>query len=364
MKKPSILITSVGSRAAEGIIACLEPLRSQIRVVATNSIPEAPGLFDADVAYLVPATADTPAFEARIREILVRERTDLVINGRDDEVEILSRLLPSIPHKPGFLGPPEDISGIFNDKYKTAQFAQANDLPFAPTAITATEIHTLVEQYGFPLIAKPRKGGFASRDVFVLTKQEQLEAVLTRGGFVVQPFLYEGNLSDPISDWENALGIPWIWNPLNTFHLIELVIGRDGSVVSVCASKAERDGSIVKKLKIIDDKDIRRIADKHCAVFSAAGHQGPVNVQGVRLGGDEFIAFEWNARFGGSAPGYALMGVNQVMMAVLDRFPDLKARPLHGPGLHSVFRPFVFRAVLNSDVKLLREEGCWKETRS
>ena len=70
------------------------------------------------------------------------------------------------------------------------------------------------------------------------------------------------------------------------------------------------------------------------------------------------------ARFGGSAPGYALMGVNQVMMAVLDRFPELNVQPHRGSGLHTVFRPSVFRAVLNSDIELLRKEGCWKEMRS
>lgn len=360
MTRPAILITSIGSRAAEGVLACLAPARERVRVIATNSMPDAPGLYDADAAYLVPPTAQHAAFSERLAAIVRHEQPALVINGRDEEVPALAALADRQPAAATtFLVPPTAMAPLFNDKYLTAGFASAHGLPFAPTAWTTEEVRALVARHGFPLVAKPRTGGHASRDVFVLTTTNQVDAVLQRGGFVVQAFVGGERLARRFMDWDLSLGVPWVSNPRNTYHMIDLVIGRQGEAVSLCLSEADRAGSIVQRLRWVDDARLQGVAQRHAAVLAAAGHRGPVNIQGVLAEDGEFMAFEWNARFVGSAPGYALMGQNQVLAALRHFVPALQDLVLPPQQAVTAFRPLVFRGVPAAAIDALREQGVW-----
>lgn len=358
MSRPSILITSVGSRAAEGILACLAPVRDRIRVIVTNSVAEAPGLYDADVAYLVPPTAQTGAFTQRIAEIITREAPDLVLNGRDEEVVALAGVAATeSAARRVFLVPPPELAPIFNDKYLTAQFSLLHGLPFVATACSEPEVRQLIANSGYPIVAKPRNGGHASRNVFVLTASEQVDAALRHGGFVFQAFVGEGRLGDAFLSWNMSMGIPWMWNPPNSYHMLDLVVGRDGDAVSVSVAKAERAGSVVKRLQWLDDPALRAVANRHAEVLGAAGHRGPVNIQGVVLPSGAFVAFEWNARFVGSAPGYALMGQNHVLAALRHFVPALADLPEHRSSRTMVFRPLVFRGVSYDAMEALRQHG-------
>lgn len=360
MKKPSVLITSVGSRAAEGILACLAPVRQHVRVIATNSVAEAPGLYDADVAYLVPPTAQHAPFAQRMADIIALEDPDLLVNGRDEEVPMLAELAArDTSARRVFLVPPPELAPIFNDKYQTAAFARRHGLPFTASACTEPEVRQLIVDFGYPLVAKPRTGGHASRNVYVLTSPQQLDAALKHGGFVFQPFVGEGPLGDSFTSWDTAMGIPWMWNPPNSYHMLDFVVGREAQVVSMCVSKAERAGSVVKRLHLLDDPALRALAVRHAQVLGAAGHRGPVNVQGVLLPGGAFVAFEWNARFVGSSPGYALLGQNQVVAALRHFLPALADLPEPASCGTTVFRPLVFRGVPNDAIERLRQNGWW-----
>lgn len=363
MKIPAILITSIGSRAAEGILTCLEPIRDRISVIATNTVAQAPGLYDVDAAYLVPPTAHDAAFRQRINEIIEAEGVDLVMNGRDEEVVALAQLSGQQRAAPClFLVPPADLAPMFNDKYRTAQFAQEHGLPFVATACSADEVNELVATTGFPLVAKPRIGGHASRGVYILNSPSQLELALARGGFVFQPFVQEPGASEAAKAWDGAMGTPWGWNAPNTYHRIDLVLGRRGELVAQCVSKVECDGSLVKRLELLDSPTLHDVALRHADVLGARGHQGPVNIQGVVLADGSFTAFEWNARFVGSSPGYALLGENQVVAALRHVLPELADLPVRAPTKATVFRPLVFRAVDNDVIESLRQQGSWRAT--
>jgi|CXWL01.1.fsa_nt_gi hypothetical protein len=365
MKKPSILITSIGSRAAEGILNCLEPIRGRIRVIATNTVAQAPGLYDVDVAYLVPPTAQDAAFRQGVSEIIEAEAVDLVVSGRDEEVVALAQLSGQQRAAPClFLVPPADLAPIFNDKYRTAQFAQEHGLPFVSTAYSADEVNKLIAKTGYPLVAKPRVGGHASRGVYILTSSSQLEVALAHGGFVFQPFVQEPGGSVAAKAWDGAMGTPWGWSASNTYHRIDLVLGRRGELVAQCVSKVECDGSLVKRLELLDLPTLRAVAIRHADVLGACGHRGPVNIQGVVLADGSFTAFEWNARFVGSAPGYALLGENQVVAALRHFLPELADLPERAPSNATVFRPLVFRAVSSDVIDSLRQNGCWRATDS
>jgi len=361
MARPTVLITSIGSRSAEGILASVAALRPFIRIVATNSVAEAPGLYDADVAYLVPPTAQTDRFLERMREILARERPSIVLNGRDEEVVALARLAEEAPFaETAFPLPPASIAACFNDKLLSARFAKEHDLPFAETAHSEAELKRLIAARDFPLVAKPRTGGFASRDVFVVQTEAQAWTLHERSDVVFQPFIGKQLVHNADDLWRFECGVPWELNPQNTSYMIDFVLGRDGQLISQCLTESERSGSIVRSMKLVSYPVLRESAQRHVAAFRSVGHRGPVNVQGIIDAKGRFEAFEWNARFVGSVPACALLGVNLVEDTLRHFVPALAQVPVPKPCPQMVFRPLAFRGVPISDVESLRSAGCWK----
>lgn len=358
MKRPCVLITSIGSRAAEGVLASLQPLRAQLRLVATNSIAGAPGLYDADAAYLVPATAQRAAYVQHLAEIVEREQPALIFNGRDEEVPALAELAERHPAA-GWLLPPAALAPVFNDKLQTARFAARHGLPFADTAVEPDAVQALLARHGLPLVAKPCVGGYNSRDVFVVTRAHQLAALLARGGHAFQPFLGGPALARRFVEFDDAAGLPWTWHPRNTYQTLEVLIGRHGELLQAFATEAVRIGSTVNEVRLRQEPALQALAERHAQVLAAAGHRGPLNVQGFCDEAGAFQAFEWNARIVGTAPGYALLGRNLVLTALLHVLPELAAHvPVQGPAL-AVFRPLAFRGVPQAWIDQLQRDGVW-----
>ena len=82
-----VLLTSVGSLVGQNILDVLEypgfSRRSLMRVVGSNSVPDAACNFRCDRCYLLPLTA-TAEYSARMREILLEEssRSHIVLPRR------------------------------------------------------------------------------------------------------------------------------------------------------------------------------------------------------------------------------------------------------------------------------------------
>lgn len=360
--RSTVLVTSVGSRAAEGVLACLAPLRAQLRIVGTNSVAEAAANFDTDATWLVPPTAQRAAYEARLAEVLATERPALVFNGRDEEVPALAALAERQPAA-GWLLPPAALAPVFNDKYLTARFAAAHGLPFAETACSGAEVDALLGRHGLPLVAKPRVGGFNSRDVVVVTDAAQLAALLARGDQVCQPFVGGPALAQAFAQLQAQVAagaVPWSWNPVNTYQTLEVMIGAQGEVLQAFATEALRLGTPVEQVRLLPaDSSLQALADRHARVLAAAGHRGPLNVQGFCDAQGRFTAFEWNARIVGTAPAYALQSRNLVLAAVLHRLPALAAAlPAEAAAL-AVFRPLAFRGVPVAWIERLQRDGVW-----
>lgn len=355
LEKITILISSAGSRAVEAILASLACVRGQVRWVGTNSVADFACLDELDEAYLVPLTQDAPAFMQRMRNIVEAERPDVILNGRDEEVALLAVLAKETGCL--FLGPPPLLAPVFSDKYQTYQFALNHGLPFTETAASSEELDSLCQKQGFPLIAKPRRGGHASKDVFFVFNRLQAEHVLANGAFVFQPYIGPTEMLVDMSEWGQSWGMPWIWNPMNVYYMLDFVVGSNAKAVSWCVTRAERSGSVIERLEVLEDEALEALVHRHIDVLGQCGHCGPVNVQGYLDRAGKFCGFEWNARFVGSVDGYALLGKNLVLDALVDRFPFLTAAPLAEDAQRVVFRPMRYKAVPLALIRALELHG-------
>src|SRR5215467_9491597 len=186
MIRHRLLVLSAGTQVGQNVLRTLAGRRDGVMLAATSSVANEPALFDFDAVYLAPETAADPAaFERRLLEVIEREAIDLVIPCRDDDVVFLAALRDRRPDLASrLLCGGEQTARVIADKWDSHEFCRRHSLPFAASIIGGPESDRIafVRRHGLPLVAKPRRG-YASLDVYMLYRDEQVAAVLERGGF-------------------------------------------------------------------------------------------------------------------------------------------------------------------------------------
>lgn len=325
-----ILLMSVGNLVAQNVLDCLARHDRRYFLIGANSAPEAPGNFRCDVAYVVPRADAGPACLEAYRTILAAERPQLIIPCRDEDLPLLAALRAEIGG-PNNNGPNNEIqsndgpvclcgdqkaAALFADKLAVHLFALSHGLPFAPTAHDAASATALAAAHGFPLIAKPRRGGFGSRGVALLRNAADLNRAAAMGGYVFQPFL------TPPGAWADILrpleiGVPLHFAvPVPDQYTGQAFIAPDGATVGVFCSLVAMDAGKVAVSRRIDCPSFSALTRAFAAAAAAEGHRGPLNIQCRRAENGDYIPIELNGRFSGSTSARALQGYDEVDIAV------------------------------------------------
>ncbi len=354
-----LLVTSVGSISAVGLILCLEPVRGAVRIVGTSSLAEAAGNFLTDRTVLVPRTAEADAWRKAVTRLVEEEDPDLVLNGRDEELGILGELRDrSRSPTPHYLVPPARFDRLFNDKYETARFAREHGLPFADTAYAADEVEALVGRHGLPVVVKPRRGGTGARNAFAACAPEEVRAAQAEGACVFQEMLPSPSLQAGIEAWKRQSGIPWAWALRSVDHEVDLLVDR--GVVALCMSSGLAVGALNSDLRLLDEPAMKAAGQAWGKALAEIGHQGPVNMQGRLLPDGRYVPFELNARFTGTMIGKARLGQNLVLAALKHwcGFPETDGSVTGEPDT-LVQRLPLFIGLKERDVRGLAETGEW-----
>ena len=359
LKKGRILITSVGSLVGWAVLAALHPLRSRLVVIGCNTLAASPTVFDCDRVYQVPKTSDAPAYREALRTIVLRERPDLIIPGRDEELAVLSELSTDpVCNATRVLAPPSQLVPVFNDKLETARFAARHALPFAATAYEPEAVAALIETHGFPLVVKPRLGGHASKGVRIVTNAAQLWAALAMGNRLAQECLNPGILLG-LDDFSPETGVPLHHAVGDLRHAAEWLLDDTGELLSLRGVISHTEGPRSMHMRLTDNAALVEVATGYARALAGAGHRGVANIQGKLLADGRFVPFELNGRFTGSAAARAYMGCNQVAQAVchfLWREPYANA-PLHPDT--TTLKTSIFRGVDQTAVDTLETHGFW-----
>lgn len=356
----TVLITSIGSISAIGVALCLAPVRGAVRIVATNSIAEAAGNFLADRTVLVPPTASGEDWLTAVQRLIDDERPLLVINGRDEEIALLAGLRARNDRpETHVLAPSPSLVPAVVDKYESYRFARDHDLPFAETASSAEEVAALLSRTGLPLVAKPRRGGFASRGVCLVRSEVEVEAILAEAGHVFQEMLPCPLLDASIATWDEIRGTPWRFAMQSIDHEIDLLI--DGDVLAMALSAGHADGALNRDIRIVEEPGQRAVADAYGRAFARLGHSGPLNLQGRLLPDGRYVPFELNARFTGTMPGKAALGFNLVDAALRHFGGDAMSSVPPGPNGKQVDRLPLFMPYERGSAERLAATGDWRK---
>ena len=285
-----VLVTGAGALLGQGILRALRLSSLETKVVAVDPSPLAVGLYWADESYLVPLASD-PRYLDAFRDVLRKERPDVVMLGTDVELRTMALYRADLEKEFGVhvLVSDSYVIEIADDKYTTASFLQERGFPYPLSALPGDHAD-LIEKAGFPLIVKPRSGARSIGVRTVYDKAELRQALSNAYDVVIQECV-------GTSREEYTAGV---------------VSFKGHDPVSIVMRRDLRDGNTYRAY-VDDYPELNEMARK---VALALDVYGPVNFQ-FRLDRDGVPKiFEINARYSGTTPLRARAGFNEVEIAL------------------------------------------------
>ena len=364
MPQLRVLVVSGGTQVGQNVRTALAGRGDGVALIGTSSVANEPALFDFDAVHRVPPTAAEPeAFEDALLRIMDRERADLVIPCRDDDVVFMGGLRDRRPDLASrLLCGSAATARVLCDKWLSHQFCLEHDLPFAATMIGGTQAEraAFVREHGFPLIVKPRDG-WSSLKVYVVHQPEQLAHMLDREGFVAQQFIGDAKRITEYLERLAVEGLPLFHDFEVIKRTLQAVIGPDGSVAGVFCMRLNRQMRRSKRVEPDPDPAAHEVALRCARAFAAAGWRGPLNIQCAEAANGEIRIHEFSGRFTGATVDRWLLGFDEVGLAV-EHFTGRRIETAHRPAPAAVeaFEWRIGRAADPRHVEALSRHGVWR----
>jgi hypothetical protein len=359
----TILLLSGGSQVAQFMLQVLAGRRDGLRILATNSIADDPGLWQFDEVFVVPTTlADRVGYEARVVEIMNRERVDLAIPCRDDDIVALADICDRYPHlRERSLCGPAGLARIMSDKLESYRFAKSVGLAFAESFDpNGTEPpQAFAARVGYPMVAKPRDG-FSSKGVMFVDCEAQLLRSLDRANYVIEEYL-----GDPDVYWEAKRsmledGVPLYLSMHGIKHSVELMFDAQSRPASPVFASYNRPAFRARFVTPNTEANTLALGERCYEVFSKQGWRGPLNVQCQLDRNGEVKIHEFNGRYGALVAERWLLGFDELALG-LKLFADigLPASRWASEPANKVSAQLSSRGAHPSDVAALAGTGAW-----
>lgn len=285
------------------------------RVIGTDMDLSAPALQICDAAYKVPGVfADN--YLDKLKEVIVKEKINMVFSLIDLEVGLLSENRDDIEHETGttIYVPPVKTMNICTDKWHTVQFAAEIGICAPGTYLSVKSAMTAVEagEIDFPLIVKPRWGS-ASIGLFVVDSVSDLTSAFESCQRAVSKSALLALGADSAVIIQEVIDGPE--------YGVDLLYKRDEKFINFAAKRklAMRAGETDKAMTV-DPTPFEGIVSK---IANALPHRGNMDCDFLERDG-KFYLLEFNPRFGGGYPFTHLAGANHVQM-LLD---DYQGKPM------------------------------------
>lgn len=291
MTSHRVLITGIGGNVGQGVLKSLRAAHKPFHVVGIDMEILSAGFSLVDSYYQTPRTTH-PDFPGTLKSIAQREQLEAIYVCSPAELDWFATEKQELERELGlsvFVNPLKVIR-VGSDKLHTANFLRDAGFPFPETALStdAEGVELLIEQYGFPLIAKPR-AGFSSRNVFEVNSRAEIAAAAT----LVPDLIVQRYLPDPQSEFTAAT-----------------LSGNDEKVRALIILRRDLLQGTTYRTELLDDKNL---SDQVVCIVEALGAVGPCNLQ-FRLLGETVYVFEINPRFSGTSGIRHLYGFNDCEM--------------------------------------------------
>lgn len=351
-----LLLMSVGSLVGTSLLEAIDDLgRDRFELLGLNSEAGAANNFRCDVCYLSPPARRRPALLALLDEVVGRHAPDLVVPCRDDDVVALAHWARGRGGAPALVGSVA-MAETIRDKWASHQWAAANGLPFARSAIDAAGAARLRDEVGLPLIAKPRDG-FGSNGVRLLLTDEHLDAALAAGGQIVQEPIDPA----PMLTAESLrAGMPLWYAPIQPGSPLALALLDDDGCRFLAAWWSRHVRGAALDTVLLQEPALERLMMDYAQAAWRDGWRGLFNIQARRNAAGRYVPIELAGRFMGGTNALHKLGV-PVAALVFRRFIDgctldAPTNPLTGA---RAVKQVTTHVVLAEQEARLRASGVW-----
>lgn len=298
MRKPCrVLVTGAGSGVGQGIVKALRISELPVTIVSGDIASMNAALYRADEAALLPKVENPDALEALIS--VIRERhIDVVMIGSEFDLSFVSDHREIIEKESGVrvVAAPSATVRIADDKWLTAEFLRAADLPYAKSYLPTNlgDACKVAGAWGYPIMLKTRRGT-SSRHVHFI----QDEAALS----LHYP-------TTPLPMLQRVVDVPKA--ELDNEYTCSVFKTPDGKLLGPFAARRTLRGGTswhveVDRFPMFDDLLM--------SIGRSLEFVGSLNIQ-LMVGIDGPVPFELNARFSGTTAIRAHFGFNEPAMAI------------------------------------------------
>ena len=290
MSRPrlNVLVLAAGGNVSEGILKALALCEPPCRVVGADVDALKLGLYTVDAAHISP-WARQDSFMDWLLDVCRREQIHAVLTGAEAILPTLAVHAAYVRSETGavcVVSAPE-ILDVGDDKLRTCEWLVEHGFrcPAYATSEDQPALEQLARTYGYPLLAKPRRGG-GSRGLVRVFDDADLAYVARKGGFLVQR-----NVGDAQSEFTAGC-----------------FSDREGVVRGAIVMRRELHEGTTVQAEVGAFPEVRGEAVR---IAEALRPMGPSNIQ-MRVTDEGPVSFEINIRFSGTTPVRARLGFNEV----------------------------------------------------
>lgn len=288
----NVLLIGVGGNVSQGVLKALALCKLAVNIIVAGVDPMDYGLHTGYRAYVCP-WANSPMFMDWLVDTCRKEHVHAVLTGAEPVVYFLAQHRDEIESRTGakVIASDLDVVDVGDDKWRTCEWLVKNGFPCPAYALSddAAAVDALVSRCGYPLIAKPRRGG-GSRGLFMVRDEAELAYARSRERYLLQ----------------QSVGTP------NTEYTVGGLCDGMGNVCGVITLRRELHEGTTYRAVAGDYPEVDAAARK---IIAALKPRGPCNIQ-CRVHDGRVYCFEINVRFSGTTPIRARLGFNEVEAAL------------------------------------------------
>lgn len=309
----NIATTGVGAVVGYGVIKSIRSSRTLkgSRIIGIDSNPDAVGFFKCDRHHVI-TNISSPDYIDALLDLCKKEWVDVLIPNIEDELLLIRDNIDRFTEAgTKVVIQPRQVIAVYGDKYLTTinlrKLGIATPVTYLFKPANKEKIHEMSENFGFPLILKPRYGR-SSKGILLAETKKQLDAymrALEGREYVIQEYL--GN------DGQE-----------HTCTIFKVPAMRDPYTIQL---KRQLSNGMTISAEVVQDAALEKVCHD---IAHKVPVEGSLNVQAIKRDGIPHV-FEINTRYSSTNYIRARCGFNDVQMGIdyflngrIDRPPRIK----------------------------------------
>ena len=288
----NILVTGANAIIGYGILKSIRKSDKKVNLIGTSTIEDSVAQGFCDTFIKAPMSKDD-GYISWLVNIVHKYNVDLLIPGRDEDVYIWKDNIDELKQSGAkILINNVDLISLCEDKWNFYEVLKQNNCPYAIPSSLSSDFDVLVNEFGLPILLKPRHGSASRGIVKVFDKETFL--------------LHKDKIG------KELMAQPLIGKDDEEFTTAAFGDGDGGYYTFINFKRDLSKDGYTEKAEVFESNKIEEAVSGICKILKPIG---PTNFQ-FRIHNDVCQLLEINPRFSASTSIRSAFGYNESIMAV------------------------------------------------